>query len=26
VLKVPCSFRVTLPTGQKVRADHAARC
>jgi SRSO17 transposase len=24
VLKVPCSFRVTLPTGQKVRADHAA--
>jgi SRSO17 transposase len=25
VLKVPCSFRVTLPTGQKVRADHAAR-
>jgi hypothetical protein len=25
VLKVPCSFRVTLPTGQKARADHAAR-
>jgi SRSO17 transposase len=25
VLKVPCSFRITLPTGQKVRADHAAR-
>jgi SRSO17 transposase len=25
VLKIPCSFRVTLPTGQKVRADHAAR-
>ena len=24
VLKIPCSFRVTLPTGQKVRADHAA--
>ena len=25
VLKIPCSFRVTLPTGQKARADHAAR-
>jgi len=25
VLKVPCSFRITLPTGQKMRADHAAR-
>ena len=25
VLKIPCSFRVTLPTGQKIRADHAAR-
>jgi SRSO17 transposase len=25
VLKISCSFRVTLPTGQKVRADHAAR-
>jgi SRSO17 transposase len=25
VLKVPCSFRITVPTGQKVRADHAAR-
>ena len=25
VLKFPCSLRVTLPTGQKVRADHAAR-
>ncbi len=25
VLKVPCSFRVTLAAGQKVRADHAAR-
>jgi SRSO17 transposase len=24
-LKIPCSFRLTLPTGQKVRADHAAR-
>ena len=24
-LKVPCSFRVTVPTGQKVRADHATR-
>ena len=24
VLKAPCSFRITLPTGQKVRADHAA--
>ena len=23
-LKIPCSFRITLPTGQKVRADHAA--
>jgi SRSO17 transposase len=25
VLKIPCSLRVTLPTGQKMRADHAAR-
>jgi SRSO17 transposase len=25
VVKAPCSFRVTLPTGQKMRADHAAR-
>ncbi len=25
VLKIPCSFRVTLPTGRKARADHAAR-
>src|SRR5260370_1179506 len=25
VLKIPCSFRVTLPAGQKARADHAAR-
>lgn len=25
VLKIPCSFRLTLPTGQKIRADHAAR-
>jgi SRSO17 transposase len=25
VLKIPCSFRVTLPSGQKIRADHAAR-
>jgi SRSO17 transposase len=25
VFKIPCSFRVTLPTGQKIRADHAAR-
>jgi hypothetical protein len=25
VLKIPCSFRITLPTGQKIRADHAAR-
>jgi SRSO17 transposase len=25
VLKIPCSFRVTLPTGQKIRADHATR-
>src|SRR5512132_906593 len=25
VLKIPRSFRVTLPTGQKMRADHAAR-
>jgi SRSO17 transposase len=25
VLKIPCSVRVTLPTGQKMRADHAAR-
>jgi SRSO17 transposase len=24
VLKIPCSFRVTLPAGQKIRADHAA--
>jgi SRSO17 transposase len=24
VLKIPCSFRVTLPSGQKMRADHAA--
>lgn len=24
VLKIPCSFRITLPTGQKIRADHAA--
>src|SRR5262249_754040 len=24
VLKIPCSFRVTLPAGQKVRAGHAA--
>src|SRR5262249_22930031 len=24
VLKIPCSFRITLPTGQKARADHAA--
>ncbi len=24
-LKIPCSFRVTLPAGQKIRADHAAR-
>ena len=24
VLKIPCSFRVTLPAGQKARADHAA--
>jgi SRSO17 transposase len=24
-LKIPCSFRVTLPSGQKMRADHAAR-
>jgi SRSO17 transposase len=24
VLKIPCSFRVTLPDGQKIRADHAA--
>jgi len=23
-LKIPCSFRVTLLTGQKIRADHAA--
>ena len=23
-LKIPCSFRVTLPAGQKMRADHAA--
>jgi SRSO17 transposase len=25
VLKIPCSFRITLPTGQKMRADHATR-
>jgi SRSO17 transposase len=25
VLKIPCSFRVTLPSGQRMRADHAAR-
>jgi SRSO17 transposase len=25
VVTIPCSFRVTLPTGQKIRADHAAR-
>jgi SRSO17 transposase len=25
VLKIPCSFRVTLLAGQKMRADHAAR-
>jgi SRSO17 transposase len=25
VLKIPRSFRITLPTGQKIRADHAAR-
>jgi SRSO17 transposase len=25
VLKIPCSFRITLPTGQRIRADHAAR-
>ena len=25
VLKIPCSFRITLPTGQKIRADHAVR-
>jgi len=24
VLKIPCSFRITLPTGQRMRADHAA--
>src|SRR5262249_39576449 len=24
VLKIPCSFRVTVPAGQKMRADHAA--
>ena len=24
VLKIPCSFRLTLPAGQKVHADHAA--
>ena len=24
MLKIPCSFRVTLPSGQKMRADHAA--
>ena len=23
-LKIPCSLRITLPTGQKARADHAA--
>jgi SRSO17 transposase len=25
VLKIPCSFRITLPAGQKMRADHTAR-
>jgi SRSO17 transposase len=25
VLKIPCSFRVTLSSGQRMRADHAAR-
>ena len=25
VLKIPCSFRITLPSGQRMRADHAAR-
>jgi len=25
VLGVPCPFRITVPTGQKARADHAAR-
>jgi len=25
VLKIPCSFRITLPAGQKMRADHAVR-
>jgi len=25
VLKIPCSLRITLPSGQKTRADHAAR-
>jgi SRSO17 transposase len=25
VLKIPCWLRVTLPTGQKIRADHAGR-
>src|SRR5262249_50580207 len=25
VLTIPCSFRVTLPDGQKMRTDHAAR-
>ena len=25
MLKIPCSFSITLPTGQKMRADHAAR-
>ena len=25
MLKFPCSFRVTLPAGQKIRAGHAAR-
>jgi hypothetical protein len=25
VLKTPCSFRITLPTGQKLCADHAVR-
>jgi SRSO17 transposase len=24
VLKIPCSFRITVPAGQKMRADHAA--
>ena len=25
VLKIPCSFRITVPAGQKMRADHAAQ-